>query len=106
MVADGKPIKVFDFLFSLETCIVIASRYANDKCVHKIACYHARIEKNRKQDVRKMRNKAFHEEFYFAPIDDVIIVLAKKNRTNGCATERVKSARNYCSSSPEGENLK
>ena len=105
MVTDGEPMKAFDFLLSIETHIVATSRYVHDKCVHKIACYHTHMEENRKKDVRKMHMKAFNEEFYFAPIDDAIIVSAKKNRTNGCTTERVKSVHEHHLSSPEGENL-
>ena len=105
MVTDGQPMKAFDFLFGHETHIVVTFRYVHDKYVHKITYYHTHMEENRKQHVRKMYNKAFHEEFYFTPIDDAIIVLAKKNRTNGCTREKVKNARNHYLSSPEDENL-
>ena len=106
MVTNVQPIRAFDFLFILETHITATSRYVHDKYVNKITYYHTRMDNNRKQHVRKMCNKAFHEEFYFTPIDDAIIVPAKKNRTNGCTTEKVKSVHDHCLSSPEGENLK
>ena len=98
--------KAFDFPFSLETHIIVTFRCVHDEYAHKITYYHTHMDKNRKQYVRKMCNNAFHEEFYFTPIDDTIIVLAKKNRTNGCATEKVKYVHNHYLSSLEGENLK
>ena len=105
LVTEREAMKAFDFLVSLETHIIVTSRYVNDKYVHKITYYHVHMEENRKKHIRKTYEKALEEEFYFTRIDDAIIVPAKKNRAGGCTTERVKSIHDTYLCTPEDENL-
>ena len=52
-----------------------------------------------------MYKSVFQEEYYFTPIDDAVIVLAKKYRTNGCTAEWVRTIYQYYLCSPVDENL-
>ena len=52
-----------------------------------------------------MHKNAFQEEYYFIPVDDIIIELAKKHRTNGCIAEQVITIHQYYLSSSGDESL-
>jgi hypothetical protein len=52
-----------------------------------------------------MHKGVFQEEYYSVPIDNTIIVLAKKHRTNGCTAEHIRTIHKYYLSAPVDKNL-
>jgi hypothetical protein len=86
-VLKGEPMNSYDFLCSLEEHIIVKSTFCHDKYVSNVSYYDVDMEGNRKQEIRKMYQKAFNESFYFTCIDDVIVVPSEKQRKNGVTEE-------------------
>ena len=75
------------FLSSLEEHIIVKSTFCHEKYVSNVSYYDVDMCSRRKDEVRKMYQKAFNESFYFTCIDDVIVVPSEKHRKNGVTEE-------------------
>ena len=102
---EGEVLKAHEFLVSLESHVEVTSHFVNDKYVHKYAYYHQLMDDDKKHAVRNIHRKAFNEEFYFAHVDDVIIVPSKDNKKNECSEDDAKKLHDTYLLEPENESL-
>ena len=92
MVLEGEVLKVHNFLVSLELHVEVTSYFINYKHVHKHAYYYKLMDNNKKSIVKNICRKAFNKEFYFAYVDDIIIILSKENRKNTYLEDNIKNS--------------
>jgi hypothetical protein len=105
-VLKGEPMNSYDFLSSLEEHIIVKSTFCHEKYVSKVSYYDVDMCSRRKDEVRKMYEKAFNETFYFTSIYDVIVVPSEKNRKNGITEEEdIKGLYEKYLATPQNESL-